>query len=92
MDAVGVTSVRSKEEEVRATTKGALEMILKGYPPSTNRDSCLYFREMKVTFKYFFEAVVGQEQIKRLTAEYRMKGGRILCIPCGLWFGGVSFE
>ena len=50
-------------------------MILKCYPPSTNRDSCLYFREMKVTSKYLFEAVVRLEQIRRLIAEYRMKGG-----------------
>ena len=67
-------------------------MILKCYLPSTNRDSCLYFREMKVTSKYFFEAVVGLNQIRRLMAEHRMKGRRILRIPCGLWFGGVGFE
>ena len=54
-----------EQEDVRATTKGALEMILKCYPLSTNRDSCLYFREIKVTSKYFFEAVVGLEQIRR---------------------------
>ena len=60
-------------------------MILKCYPPSTNRDWRLYFRELKVTSKYFFEAVVRLEEIRRLMAGYRMKGGvRILCIPCGL--------
>ena len=54
-------------------------------------ESAVSFREVKVTSKYFFEGVVGLEQI-RLMAEYRMKGGRILCIPCDLWFGDVGFE
>ena len=52
-------------------------MILERYLLS-NPDWCLNFREV-ITSKYFFEAVVGLEQIRRLMAGYRMKGGRIDC-------------
>ena len=69
-------------------TKGAIKIIFSCYPPS-NGDSYL----LQGDKKYFFEAAVRLEQIRRLKAGYRIKGGvRILCIPCGLWFGGVSFE
>ena len=50
------------EEEVSATTKGAIEMILERYPPS-NRDSCLQFRVIKVmaSISSVLGAVVGLE-------------------------------
>ena len=67
-------------------------MILKRYPPSTNRDSCLYFREIKVTSKYFFEAMARLEQIRRLMAEYHMKVGYIVHTLWSVWSGGVGFE
>ena len=54
-------------------TKGAIKMIFGCYPPS-NRDSSL-FQGDKVTSKYFFEAVVGLEQIQSLTAGYGVKEG-----------------
>ena len=54
------------------TAKGAIEMVLERCPPSI-RDWCLYFREVKVTSKYFFEGTVGLEQIRRLMAGYRME-------------------
>ena len=40
---------------------------------------------MKVTSKYFFGAVVGLEQMRRLMAEYRMNGGQdIVLTPWSL--------
>ena len=35
----------------------------------------IYFRVIKLTSKYFFEAVVGLEQIQSLTAGYGVKEG-----------------
>ena len=42
------------------------------YPPSI-RDSYLYFKEIKVTSKFSFEAVAGLKQIQRSMAGYGRK-------------------
>ena len=66
-------------------------MILECYPPS-NRGCSFYFREIKVTSKYFFKAGVGLEQMRRLMAGYRMKLGYIVHTLWSMWSGGVGFE
>ena len=55
------------EQEVRATTKGAIEMMLE-YVKHPQIEIRFCFREIKVISKYFFKAVVGLERIQRLMA------------------------